>query len=89
MATLRSEVLTRIKKLMEGNHHTAARVLGAQTLGDMQLSKKFELVGKLEALEGTLPNSLAAYRRGLYGDLMALAKQKFRPKDYAAFRAAY
>ncbi len=88
-AKVDKNVLMKIKKQTAINNHIGARMIGAKAMGHKRLYQKFELVDKLQALEGELPNGLYEYSGSLLKELLAYAKKKLSMEDFKSFRAAF
>jgi len=81
--------LARIAKMIDRNDHNGSYIAGAELLGAKSLAKKFELIGQLSKLEGSMPSGLMGYRYSLYQQLMAYAKKKLSSEDYDQFRGSF
>ena len=80
--------INEIKELINLNHHTDARILGAKCLGDELLAENYEMVKFFTPSSG-INQAMYVKRRELDKDLFAKAKKILKPDDYKLFYGVF
>lgn len=77
--------LNKIEKLVDGNNHPEAYILGAEILGAKNLKEIFKKISEIQNLEGYIPKELKTYREDKVTDLKEFAKKNLSEEDYELF----
>ena len=83
------KTLAIIADMTSSNYHVNALIVGSKMLGYAKLVEQFELVQRLQELEGYLPDPLGQYRFMLYTNMMGQAKRDLSEEDFKRFHDAY
>jgi hypothetical protein len=78
-----------IEDLTDRNDHTGAVLELAKQLNQKDFIKVLEAIEIIHEFEGSMPDEIHTYRKGLKNRLMQLLKSKYSNEEYEAIRLAF